>query len=614
MVVTDEVKPLNTYPAATMEAAKITNEGIFYGNLTNTQTSRPGWFNDPAYPKNPPTSINDYVAGLKNTNTTQKVGPNIILKVMAGDVIYSYADYYYAGTPAAPATNILSPLSTSLFNAISAGSVNTTIKGAGFTGTSFTTGGFSSFITTQPSYGASTAPRAYLNIIYLDEQFNYVGAADPIRVGTNTMDYIETPANLKCPQNGYAYVFLSNATENMFVYFDNFKVNHTRGRIVEENHYYPFGLKIAGISSNKLGSPENGHLQNRFGYQGTFAEEDEYTGWNEFELRNYDPQTGRWTGVDPYDEFASPYLGMGNNPISTIDPDGGLSASAWLGIGLFAGTGAYLIANNNINDNNKDRRHFQSALIGLGTAFLIAGGGYSAFESAGNSSNNVFNSSRFFANFRQFYKSLISPNSLVAVEDATGSLASIPNFGWLSINLNLNLNLSIFIPSIKIIAHPFKTREAESRTEEIPLNKRLVKDVGRQKYYDWDGSGEVNFMPRETRASFIFDDVLPGANARDSYKIDVSPSGSTSNLPDKTKIRININFKLNEFEVDKARLDYELRGINGDMSQYYKVFYDSYSGKFGGRIKYYKQVPRKKLELKWKKVKIFGKKKKKVNE
>lgn len=43
-----------------------------------------------------------------------------------------------------------------------------------------------------------------------------------------------------------------------------------------------------------------------------------------FELRLWDIKIGRWLTTDPYGEFHSPYLGMGNNPISNIDPDGGL--------------------------------------------------------------------------------------------------------------------------------------------------------------------------------------------------------------------------------------------------------------------------------------------------
>jgi hypothetical protein len=42
-----------------------------------------------------------------------------------------------------------------------------------------------------------------------------------------------------------------------------------------------------------------------------------------FELRLWDGRLGRWLTTDPKHQYASPYLGMGNNPISRIDPDGG---------------------------------------------------------------------------------------------------------------------------------------------------------------------------------------------------------------------------------------------------------------------------------------------------
>jgi len=54
-----------------------------------------------------------------------------------------------------------------------------------------------------------------------------------------------------------------------------------------------------------------------------FSEEDEETGWNSFKLRAFDPVIGRWMTIDPYGQYFSPYLGMGNNPINGVDPDGG---------------------------------------------------------------------------------------------------------------------------------------------------------------------------------------------------------------------------------------------------------------------------------------------------
>jgi hypothetical protein len=48
-------------------------------------------------------------------------------------------------------------------------------------------------------------------------------------------------SNIKAPKNGYAYIYLSNENDDA-VYFDNFTVSDTRGRIIEEDHYYAFGF------------------------------------------------------------------------------------------------------------------------------------------------------------------------------------------------------------------------------------------------------------------------------------------------------------------------------------------------------------------------------------
>ena len=40
-------------------------------------------------------------------------------------------------------------------------------------------------------------------------------------------------------------------------------------------------------------------------------------------MRSYDPQLGRFLQHDPYDQFASGYVGMGNDPANGVDPTGG---------------------------------------------------------------------------------------------------------------------------------------------------------------------------------------------------------------------------------------------------------------------------------------------------
>jgi hypothetical protein len=57
-----------------------------------------------------------------------------------------------------------------------------------------------------------------------------------------------------------------------------------------------------------------------------------------FQLRLWDGRIGRWLSPDPYGQYASPYLGMGNNPTVTIDPDGGFS---WFGAALRWAAGGF---------------------------------------------------------------------------------------------------------------------------------------------------------------------------------------------------------------------------------------------------------------------------------
>ncbi|MGA6119352.1 RHS repeat domain-containing protein [Sphingobacterium anhuiense] len=84
--------------------------------------------------------------------------------------------------------------------------------------------------------------------------------------------------------------------------------------IVYYADYYPFGSEV-----------RSGGTDSRYGYQGLYAEKDKETGWNNFELRNYDSAIGLWLTVDPYAQYHSPYVGMGNNPVSGVDANGGWS-------------------------------------------------------------------------------------------------------------------------------------------------------------------------------------------------------------------------------------------------------------------------------------------------
>ena len=157
-------------------------------------------------------------------------------------------------------------------------------------------------------------------------------------MGSSGIFTTHTRSNLALNKNGYLYVYVSNETPNIDVFFDNLQVTHIRGPLIEETHYYPFGLTMSGISSKALnfGDPEDKRK-----YNGIEKENDLHIEIYDAQLRELDGQIGRWWEVDPETENMegwSPYASNYDNPILNSDPLGnepeccGFLQDVWNGI------------------------------------------------------------------------------------------------------------------------------------------------------------------------------------------------------------------------------------------------------------------------------------------
>ncbi|MBS1918292.1 MAG: hypothetical protein JST87_18645 [Bacteroidetes bacterium] len=255
------------------------------------------------------------------------IGPNVLQKVMAGDKVSATVQYYLQASYNNTNPNIISNILSSLLQAVGGNATTGTLVHSNASAITTQLNGVPAFTSAvEPDNGTGSTPQAYLTILFFDERFNLIPSADG---GVQQLPVSSSPSplallNIKAPKNGYAYVYVSNRSDQD-VYFDNLAVNITTGNIIEENHYYAFGLKIAGISSKKLPDANEGNIKNNYLYNDKELFDDADLNWYDYGFRNFDPQIGRFMQMDPLTDeypFLSSYQYAADDPIANVDIDG----------------------------------------------------------------------------------------------------------------------------------------------------------------------------------------------------------------------------------------------------------------------------------------------------
>ncbi|MBO9154095.1 DUF6443 domain-containing protein [Chitinophaga sp. GCM10012297] len=329
MVLTEQTD-FSTY-LASMETQNAAKENALFSNIDATRADKPV-----GYPEDATTDQNSFVSKLNGDNPDKKIGPSLVLKVMAGDTVQIGAKAFYKSGQAqqnkktAPPADMLgalisafggqSPAETGHAGNMAATAGNTPFNNA-------FSNAYQRLKDKDPQASNPQRPKAYLNYVLFDDQFNLVEDNSGVKQVQATPDELQTLAQGKMvmEKSGFLYVYTSNET-SQDVYFDNLVVITNPGPVLEETHFYPFGLTMDGISGKAIYRPEN-----KYGYNGNELQSKEFSNGSGLELydfnaRTYDQQIGRFLQLDPLmednQEDLTPYHFSYNNPVTFSDPDG----------------------------------------------------------------------------------------------------------------------------------------------------------------------------------------------------------------------------------------------------------------------------------------------------
>jgi RHS repeat-associated protein len=261
-----------------------------------------------------------YVAKLNaGGSTPQPLGPLTQLGVQKGDVVTVSALGFYPQAPNHGFFFSLASFLTSLFHPAQPAPVG--LEATKRKNLPLLQLGVAAGMTTLTK--TSGVPLGYLRVLVFNKDSVLVQAQTK-QVQLSSLankSYEQLSMQVVLAQDGYVTAYVGNES-NVDIFFDNVKVEHRPGLLVQENQYDPWGLSLTGINYNSPGVQE----LNQYQFNGKEQQLDLGLGWLDYGARFYDPARGPiWLSVDPLADKMrrwSPYAFSFDNAIRFIDPDG----------------------------------------------------------------------------------------------------------------------------------------------------------------------------------------------------------------------------------------------------------------------------------------------------
>ncbi len=353
----------------------------------------------------------------------------------------------------------------------------------------------------------------------------------------------------------FSYVY--NYTDHL----GNIRLSYTKEKgtnvlkIVEENHYYPFGLKHNNYNSSKMLYAKEGTMEKQkplppymamsynYKYNGKEYQDELGLNFYDYGFRNYDPAIGRWMNIDPLaDKYFSktPYMYCNNNTILYIDPNG-----------MYFTASSRQYVNEYISDLNKDKNKNNIKISDL--LKQIAGGGT---ERQINNWTNSIN------NLNEKNKGIDATLTEIDDLDKSSQVYKIGRF-------TDNYGLTTFINNTVVISLPTNGYYSDTLAHEL-------------KHAHQFETGELSISQTKEKESFLYDkndEIEAYKIGNENYGINNLPK-EYENLPN-GPLNINNNQDiikaLNEPDLNKQKQAFQ--NIANKESSAFRINGQTYSKK-----------------------------------